>query len=199
MDARHRATTELRDFLRSQLAEYPPEEGARHFVIAHSHGGNIALYALRDPELAHRLSGVACFATPFLYVRRRPYNPIYLIFVFGAAMALAVGYPLGVLLPRVQGYLTDLSSGLAIVLMMLVLGLAFAAFWVAPTFRRYNQSQFRESRISSDICRIRKWWLHDQLSSAAASSWFATLGAQFAEWNRGRLECRRVGHRARGD
>lgn len=44
---------------------------ARHYVIAHSHGGNIALYALRQRGLASRISGVVCIATPFLVARTR--------------------------------------------------------------------------------------------------------------------------------
>lgn len=41
------------------------------FVIAHSHGGNIALYALRDDSVAANVDGLACMATPFLVARRR--------------------------------------------------------------------------------------------------------------------------------
>lgn len=66
--ARHRATDALRGHLRGVLAEYPE---ARHFVIAHSHGGNIALYALRDIELARQIQRVICLGTPFFHVRRR--------------------------------------------------------------------------------------------------------------------------------
>lgn len=43
----------------------------RRFVIAHSHGGNIALYALRDDSVAASVDGLACMATPFLVARRR--------------------------------------------------------------------------------------------------------------------------------
>lgn len=44
---------------------------APHFVIAHSHGGNVALYALRDEGLKDRTTGVACLATPFIHVGER--------------------------------------------------------------------------------------------------------------------------------
>jgi hypothetical protein len=40
-------------------------------VIAHSHGGNVALYAMRDPEVEARVVGVVCLATPFLVVTPR--------------------------------------------------------------------------------------------------------------------------------
>ncbi len=41
------------------------------FVIAHSHGGNAAFLALRDPEVATRISGLVCFNTPFIQGRFR--------------------------------------------------------------------------------------------------------------------------------
>src|SRR5882672_10374639 len=37
-----------------------------HFVIAHSHGGNVAMYSAKDPSLATQLSGIVCMATPFI-------------------------------------------------------------------------------------------------------------------------------------
>lgn len=66
--AREEGQQRLRRHLHTLLDKYPD---AQHFVIAHSHGGNIALYALRDPELQQKLRGVACLATPFLVARRR--------------------------------------------------------------------------------------------------------------------------------
>ena len=41
---------------------------ARHVVIAHSHGGNVALRALRGNEIKTRLTGVVCLGTPFIVV-----------------------------------------------------------------------------------------------------------------------------------
>ena len=53
------------------LADPARPAGARHFLVAHSHGGNIALYALRDPAVLERITGVATLATPFLIARKR--------------------------------------------------------------------------------------------------------------------------------
>src|SRR5262249_24153836 len=61
--ARLNASTRLRDFLQERLAEAPD---ATHVVVAHSHGGNVALMALRDSNLRERIAGVACMATPFI-------------------------------------------------------------------------------------------------------------------------------------
>jgi alpha-beta hydrolase superfamily lysophospholipase len=46
-----------------------PQE--HRFIVAHSHGGNVALYALRDPEVERLVDGVVCMATPFIVARRR--------------------------------------------------------------------------------------------------------------------------------
>jgi len=61
--ARLNASKRLRDFLEEGLADSPD---ATHIVIAHSHGGNIALMALGDSNLRERIAGVACLATPFI-------------------------------------------------------------------------------------------------------------------------------------
>jgi pimeloyl-ACP methyl ester carboxylesterase len=45
--------------------------GVRQMLVAHSHGGNVALYALRDPEANVEISGLACIATPFLHAHTR--------------------------------------------------------------------------------------------------------------------------------
>jgi hypothetical protein len=57
--------------LRERILGDPVPEGTRHFVVAHSHGGNIALYALGDPQVRKRITGVATLATPFLIARKR--------------------------------------------------------------------------------------------------------------------------------
>jgi hypothetical protein len=46
-------------------------QGERSVIIAHSHAGNIALYAMRDPSTRDRVAGVICLSTPFVHARRR--------------------------------------------------------------------------------------------------------------------------------
>ena len=65
---RMEAGARLAQVIRDGHAQHPE---ARHFVIAHSHGGNVALYATRDPSARHALSGIVTLGTPFLYVRSR--------------------------------------------------------------------------------------------------------------------------------
>lgn len=57
--------------LKDSFAEFPKAE---HWVIAHSHGGNVALYALRDPEVAQGVQGVVTMATPFIQCSPRAYS-----------------------------------------------------------------------------------------------------------------------------
>jgi hypothetical protein len=67
--ARTQAARKLRDSLVDAFDKWPT---ARHAVIAHSHGGNAAMYVLREPALQRRVSAVITLATPFLHVVRPP-------------------------------------------------------------------------------------------------------------------------------
>jgi hypothetical protein len=63
-----RAAKKLRAYLKDSVERWP---NAMHFVIAHSHGGNVALYAMDDISLHDKIVGLACLATPFISVRER--------------------------------------------------------------------------------------------------------------------------------
>lgn len=66
--ARIEAGVRLGRFVRGGHAQYPR---ARHFIVAHSHGGTVALYAMRDAAASQAIAGVVTLATPFLHTRRR--------------------------------------------------------------------------------------------------------------------------------
>jgi len=66
--ARLRAADRLAGFLNDQLAAHPH---AQHHVVAHSHGGNVVLYALRDSDLRAAVASVVFLGTPFISVSRR--------------------------------------------------------------------------------------------------------------------------------
>ena len=70
--ARYRAARRLREHFRETVERHP---GRRHYVIAHSHGGNVALYAVRDAERAGEHDavphGVVCLSTPFIAAQPR--------------------------------------------------------------------------------------------------------------------------------
>src|SRR5688500_13898345 len=84
--ARIRAGAGLARFIRAGHARYP---AARHFVIAHSHGGNVAMYAMRDPAARAALSGIVTLATPFMHARPRRFHRS-----LTAAAILLLGAPL---------------------------------------------------------------------------------------------------------
>jgi alpha-beta hydrolase superfamily lysophospholipase len=66
--ARTEAGASLAQFIRDGHVRYPD---AHHFVVAHSHGGNVALYAMRDPAARDAVTGIVTLGTPFIYTRCR--------------------------------------------------------------------------------------------------------------------------------
>jgi hypothetical protein len=94
--ARARAAGQLVEHLKAQIKENP---GARQWIVAHSHGGNVALHAVRrlreSSALTSKVSTVT-LATPFIHARRRrapssgpPAWPFFLLVIF--AMAAIAG------------------------------------------------------------------------------------------------------------
>src|SRR5262245_22333478 len=72
------------------LDQFP---NAKHYLICHSHGGNVAMYALTTGRLHERIAGVACLATPFLIARTRDFGekrPEHIGVLF--LVLLALGY-----------------------------------------------------------------------------------------------------------
>jgi hypothetical protein len=84
--ARSVATEELRDFLWEGVRLFPD---ATHAIIAHSHGGNLVLYAFRDVALQRHFDSVVCLSTPFLTAYPRDFGTSMQISTFGA-LAIAV-------------------------------------------------------------------------------------------------------------
>jgi pimeloyl-ACP methyl ester carboxylesterase len=98
--ARVKAAERLAGELRGLHAN---EQQANHFIIAHSHGGNIACYTLQDhPELQQQIAGVICLSTPFLHVQKRkvtPLDPEHLI-IFITAGLITFWLPMYLLVPE---------------------------------------------------------------------------------------------------
>ena len=65
--ARLDAAEKLVDHVRKFHRLYPD---AKHYVIAHSHGGNVIRYALSLADISGYLHGVICLSTPFIACRR---------------------------------------------------------------------------------------------------------------------------------
>jgi hypothetical protein len=101
---RSKAAKELQKHLHEGITEY---SNARHFLIAHSHGGNVALYALRDSLLRERIDGLVCLSTPFLYAHQRDLGSCadeMLVFVgLYSALVLLFWFAWNVTIPRIVG------------------------------------------------------------------------------------------------
>ena len=66
--ARQVAVRDLRQRLRLSILEHP---SSRHFVIGHSHGGNISVQAVMGTDLERQVAGITCLAVPFLFMSPR--------------------------------------------------------------------------------------------------------------------------------
>jgi hypothetical protein len=85
---RREAALALQCKLKTVLAGRP---NAFHFLIGHSHGGNIILRAiLRWPRLQETLCGAICIATPFLRFRQQSPMLVLLPMTLGEAWERAV-------------------------------------------------------------------------------------------------------------
>ena len=73
ISARRGAADALAAHLHRLIAQWP---NAGHYVVGHSHGGNVAFQALADPVLNGRIDGLICLSTPFLTVTDRELGPV---------------------------------------------------------------------------------------------------------------------------
>jgi|KBSMisStaDraftv2_1062788.scaffolds.fasta_scaffold101215_1 hypothetical protein len=86
--ARQAAAVDFALWMRARHEQFPD---ALHYIVAHSHGGNVVLKGLSAAGSPIPIAGVACLSTPFLQARRRhlgEHGPSYL---WGALGCLIVG------------------------------------------------------------------------------------------------------------
>ncbi len=90
--ARLQAGYDLALYLREVKKQFP--DNTRHFIIAHSHGGNVALYAmdseLNGSKLGDDVSGVVTLATPFINVQKRSLPKFVFLSVWLTMLFLAL-------------------------------------------------------------------------------------------------------------
>ncbi len=92
--ARIEAGKELAEYL-STLQISNPESTIK--IVAHSHGGNVAMLALKEPAVAASVDQIACLATPFIHCEPRKLRSainflgIVLSFTLAFLCFLAVG------------------------------------------------------------------------------------------------------------
>ncbi|MGD9617004.1 MAG: esterase/lipase family protein [Alphaproteobacteria bacterium] len=156
---RAKAAEALKYQLRKQLTDYPH---AAHTVIAHSHGGNVALYALADQELATRIEKVICLNTPFINAQRRNAASItagpFLIYIILSSL---IAYPVlsrsGLPLREVNGLLLVAETLIFITLALSYLKLMINLDWVGRVRRR------RENAI--------KTWIYPRIKTPVFCLW----------------------------
>ena len=66
--ARREGAEALAEHVAALRAKHP---GTRQVIVAHSHGGNLALHALTDERVSEAVAGVVMLGTPFLYATAR--------------------------------------------------------------------------------------------------------------------------------
>jgi len=87
--SRRSAAKQLREHILTIAKDYPTAE---QFIIAHSHGGNVALYALTDPVVRDRVACTICLSTPFILCRKRQFPGNALLLLFGIAGVFCLAY-----------------------------------------------------------------------------------------------------------
>lgn len=132
------AAEQLREHLKETLSQRPD---ARHFIIAHSHGGNAVMYALQDAQLRRRVAGVVTLATPFLNVgvsqigQEPSREALKLLVAFFGGLAALVAFAtlfLGAGFIFVRMKTPGMAHDILIMIVEFGLLLAFAALLYAP-------------------------------------------------------------------
>lgn len=131
--ARADAAEELRALLDREIKSKPND---KHVVIAHSHGGNVALSAIEAGTTGRQIDAVICLATPFITARRRSFGEhsdlvlglakVMSCFVVGATLAMSITNAFGA---GREGYWAPVA------LLLMAMG-GFAAWWAISKVER---------------------------------------------------------------
>src|ERR1041384_1360860 len=141
----HRERLSAARRLANELSEYAAsDDSAEHVIVAHSHGGNVALYALREiPSERQMKFRVVCLGTPFMHAVARDVKEVadVLTLSFGIPVA-AVTIPwllwFGTLASFDRPYFRATFSPTSRVLVFAVpLMLLFAAYWLLMSLRTW--------------------------------------------------------------
>lgn len=171
--ARTRAAAALATHLDAVALQFPT---ANHYVIAHSHAGNIVLYTLRQRSNA-RIRGLACLSTPFLHVRDRNLGQVSVSSI-SAGLFISAMIGLTTLLERQFAWSEDgaLLAGLAAAAVLTALFHLGSKRLAEPTLAACALP----TSINADLLLIRA--TGDEASSALAAAHFASWLAKQL-WN----------------
>lgn len=131
--ARADAAEKLRALL-DQAVESSPND--RHVVIAHSHGGNVALCAIEAEATGRQIDAVICLATPFITARPRNFGE-HSDFVLGFAKTMCctlIGLALAMSITSALGAGGEGYWG-PIAILLIAMG-GFAAWWAISKVER---------------------------------------------------------------
>jgi Serine aminopeptidase, S33 len=147
---------------------------ARHFVIGHSHGGNIALQAMRDKAVEARIAGVVCLSTPFLWASPRNLGRVGRIALWWFPVVVA----LFCLVPAVELLPVAFQSAASVLTLIIALGLGFVFSPAVTKFARVVAGAFHYPDVpSGKVLIVRSFG--DEASAALGAahmiSWLAEL------------------------
>ena len=135
--------------LKNDILNSPKKEGEKHFLIAHSHGGNVAMYALQDPEVQKQVDGVICLATPFLFPRRRPLSITTLILSLNI-MIVGTLQIITTMNPIAHGWL---AWGGAVGVLITAVAIPSALVWIVVR-KRFQQKFKNDTSLDEHVDRI---------------------------------------------
>ena len=169
--SRSKAVERLISHLAALQARWPQ---ARHFVVGHSHGGNIAFQAMRDKAVEARIAGVVCLSTPFLWASPRNLGPVGRIALwwFPVVMAFVCLVPAVELLPLA------LQSAAGPIALIIAVGVGFVFSPWATKFAKTVAGALQYPDVQSrKILIVRSFG--DEASAALGAahmiSWIAEL------------------------
>ena len=119
---------------------------AAHYLVAHSHGGNVALYALRDKGIHPSVRGVACLATPFIQVSKRGRRFFQAIETYWFIASFIICLVSVFALTRLLEPINEDWDGVVGVLAILCIFVCWVPFWALGETLCANLERYAESR-----------------------------------------------------
>ncbi len=129
--------------------------GLPHFLVGHSHGGNVALYALKQLKQHEWVTGVVCMSTPHLKIRERKLGLTFGILAVLAGLVAAVLFLFATIAPLASAG-RDLDSTLSMILggatILIAVGMIWAVLSRGPKLSEYAKAR-REELEPPFLCR----------------------------------------------
>lgn len=171
---RHAASAQLRAMLESSCAQSPDTP---HVVVAHSHGGNIAMTALSSSDRLRARCGVVCLSTPFLVMRPRTMGlgaHLYQI-MFPFLLALLV-----LTILRQSGLITASSGSVPGILGALAFAGGF--HWVTHRMVRHIQNAYVAPNVPAQNALLLRTLADEATIGIAAANLFGKAAHAVVGW-----------------